>query len=104
MIDVLTLDEHRPHDAGPVICARCQHIWTAVRPAGANSLECPKCEAHMGFSHLGLLALPEAVLGDECCGQVDSAGVCCAPACIRGSALKLIDTIRLAYHLEHDTQ
>lgn len=28
-------------------------------------------------------------LGDgKCCGQIDSAGVCCAPACIFGEALK----------------
>lgn len=102
MVGVVTLDERRPHEAGPVICARCQHIWIAVRPSGANGLECPSCGAGMGFAHLELLALPEAVLGDECCGQVDSAGICCAPACIRGQALKLVDTIRLAYHLEHD--
>lgn len=101
MSEVVTLDEHRQHEAGPVICHRCHHIWTAVRPSGANQLECPRCQARMGFTLHGLLALPEAVLGDECCGQVDSSGVCLAPACIRGSALKLVDTIRLAYHLEH---
>lgn len=48
-----------------------------------------------------MLAAAEMVLGDECCGQVDSVGVCCAPACIRGTALKLIDSIRHAYFLEH---
>lgn len=39
--------------------------------------------------------------GDECCGQVDGAGACCAPACIRGAALKLIENNRQAYELEH---
>lgn len=104
MSDVITLDDHRPHEAGPVICARCQHSWVAVRPIGATGLECPKCEAQAGMSFLGMLMLPECVLGDECCGQVDGDGVCCAPACIRGTVLKLIDTIRLAYWLEHDTK
>ena len=101
MTDILTLDEHRPHEAGPVICARCQHHWVAVRPSGATGLECPKCGAAMGMSLLGLLHLPETVLGDDCCGELDHQGVCCAPACTRGTALKLIDTIRLVYLLEH---
>ena len=101
MADVVGIDEHRPHDAGPVVCARCQHTWVAVRPSGATSLECGKCGAHMGGSLLGFLMLPEFVIGDDCCGQTDNVGTCCAPACIRGTALKLIDTIRLAYNLEH---
>lgn len=99
--EIVTLDDNRPHIAGPVVCTRCQHSWVAVRPRGVIFLECPKCGAHRGTGFMTMLAAADQILGDECCGQVDSAGVCCAPACIRGEALKLIDTIRLAYFLEH---
>lgn len=101
MSDVLQLDEHRPHEQGPVICARCQHTWVAVRPVGVTHMECPNCGAGVGMSLLGLLTMPETMLGDECCGQTDGAGICAAPACLRGTALKLVDTIRLVYWLEH---
>ena len=100
--EIVSLDENRPHVAGPVICARCQHSWVAVRPVGVVFLECPKCEARFGTDFMTMLEAADQFLGDtECCGQVDSEGVCCAPACLRGTALKLIETIRLAYLLEH---
>ncbi len=99
--NVVSLDENRPHVAGPVVCTRCEHSWVAVRPVGVIFLECPKCGAHRGTSFMMMLAAADQILGDECCGQVDGAGVCCAPACIRGTALRLIDTIRKAYFLEH---
>ena len=101
MSDIVALDDHRPHMTGPVVCLRCDHSWIAVRPLGVIFLECPKCGAHRGTGFMTMLAAAEMVLGDECCGQVDNAGVCCAPACIRGTALKLIDSIRHAYFLEH---
>ena len=101
MSDVVSLDAHRPHEAGPVVCTRFKHSWVAVRLLGVIFLECPKCGAHRGTGFMTMLAAADQILGDECCGQVDSAGVCCAPACIRGDALKLIDSIRLAYWLEH---
>ncbi len=104
MSDVVTLDDMRPHMQGPVVCTRCQHSWTAVRPRGTGYLECPKCGAIAGGSLTLMLGYAEYVLGDDCCGQVDSAGTCCAPACIRGTALKLIDCIRLAYALEHPNE
>ena len=99
---VISLDEHRPHWSGPVVCNRCGWSWVAVRPVGTGLMECSKCGSISGASLSYMLALPEAFLGDQCCGQVDSAGTCCAPACIRGEALKLIDRIRLAYALEHE--
>lgn len=99
--NVVSLDENRPHVSGPVVCTRCEHSWVAVRPVGVIFLECPKCGAHRGTSFMMMLAAADQILGDECCGQVDGAGVCCAPACIRGTALRLIDTIRKAYFLEH---
>jgi hypothetical protein len=101
MSDVVNLDEHRPHQAGPVVCLRCDYTWVAVRPLGVIFLECPKCGAQRGTGFMTMLVAADMVLGDECCGQVDSAGVCCAPTCIRGTVLKLIDSIRVAYFLEH---
>ena len=99
--NIVSLDENRPHAAGPVVCGRCQHSWVAVRPVGVIWCECPKCGAMFGASFMMHMAAFETHLGDECCGQKDSAGVCAAPACIRGTALKGVDTIRLAYFLEH---
>lgn len=31
------------YDVSNVICRKCGHIWTAVRPTDAKPLECPKC-------------------------------------------------------------
>ncbi|WWT39925.1 hypothetical protein [Microcystis phage Mwe-JY08] len=101
MTEIVSLDEHRPHDVGPVVCTRCSYSWVAVRPRGVMFLECPKCSAQRGASFMTMVTSADEILGDECCGQVDSAGTCCAPACIRGTALNLIDSIRLAYFLEH---
>lgn len=98
---IISLDDHRPHMAGPVVCARCLHTWISVRPAGELDLECPACGAMAGADLQALLATPEALLGDECCGQVDSAGTCCTPACIRGTALRAIAAIKIAYQMEH---
>ena len=90
MTDVVDLDAHRPHLSGPVLCLRCQHEWVSVRPVDTPpGLECPQCGAMMGYSFGNVPAAFAVMLGDECCGQVDRAGVCAAPACIRGTALKL---------------
>ena len=99
--DLINIADYRPHEQGPVVCTRCQYSWVAVRPTGVIYLECPKCGAHRATGFMTMLAAADQLLGDDCCGQVDSDGVCCAPACIRGDALKLIDCIRLAYFLEH---
>lgn len=99
--DIVNIASHRPNIAGPVVCTRCSHTWVAVRPVGVIFLECPSCGAHRGTGFMTMLAAADQILGDECCGQVDSNGTCCAPACIRGDAMKLIDAIRLAYFLEH---
>lgn len=87
--NLVDLDDHRPHIAGPVLCLRCENEWTAVRQLGAEALECPKCSAMMGYGWSNVRNAFKVVLGEECCGQVDSDGVCCAPACTYGSALKL---------------
>lgn len=104
MDNVAQIDEYRSYKAGPVVCTRCQYSWVAVRPAGVIFLECPSCGAQRGTGFMTMLAAADQILGDECCGQVDSNGTCYAPACIRGTALKLIDTIRLAYFLEMDAR
>ena len=101
MTDIVGLDEHRPHISGPVACTRCRHKWTAVRPVGADLLECPACGAIRGVSLDTMLHKPHLILGAECCGQRDSDGVCAAPACLYGDALMLIQCLRDAYSLEH---
>ena len=101
MTDIVKLDEHRPHISGPVACTRCRHEWTAVRPVGADLLECPACGAIRGVSLDTMLHKPHLILGAECCGQRDSDGVCAAPACLYGDALMLIQCIRDASHLEY---
>jgi hypothetical protein len=75
----------------------------SVRPVGTDLLDCPRCQAQAGANLDTLLSQPEQFLGEYCCGQVDSDGVCCAPACIRGTALRLIRAIRTAYGQEHAT-
>ncbi len=32
-------------EVGTVRCSVCGHKWVAVRPAGTEKLECPKCHA-----------------------------------------------------------
>lgn len=83
------LDEHRPHVSGPVLCLRCEHEWVSVRPVGTHPMECPKCHAMMGYAWSNVRNGFKALMGEECCGQVDSDGICLAPACTYGSALKL---------------
>lgn len=46
--NIVSLDDHRPHDARYVVCMRCVHDWTAVFPVGVNRLECPKCRKLWG--------------------------------------------------------
>lgn len=101
MSNLVDLGNHRPHEAGPVVCVRCSHEWVAVRPAGTGLLECPKCGAERGASLAAMLSQPEAFIGDECCGQLDASGICAAPACIRGDLLKLIGAMRVVYASEH---
>jgi hypothetical protein len=80
---------------GPACCLRCLYVWHAVRPASALALECPACGAARGYGADELLAAPRLALGDECCGQKDSADTCVAPACLMGDALKAFNALRL---------
>lgn len=43
MADVIDLDAHRPHYAGPCSCLSCTHEWVGVVPVGAKHLECSVC-------------------------------------------------------------
>lgn len=98
---VIDLDAQRPHVAGPVICLRCAHEWVAVRPVGTHPMECARCSAMMGYSWSNIREGFTALLGQECCGQVDSDGICMVPACIRGSALKLATLVHRLGIIEH---
>jgi hypothetical protein len=46
--DVIELDAHRPHYAGPCSCLKCGHEWTGVVPIGTDILECAACGAMQG--------------------------------------------------------
>lgn len=100
MPEVIDLSAHRPHEVGPVVCLRCSHNWVAVRPAGTSFLECPRCRASRGASLATMLSKAAEILGEECCGQTDCDGTCAAPACLRGEALKLVESIEAAVQLE----
>jgi len=65
---IVDLDAQRPHVAGPVLCLRCEHEWVAVRPVGTHPMECPKCQAMMGYSWSNVRSGLSALLGEECCG------------------------------------
>lgn len=103
MSDIVDLNEHRPHVSGPVVCTRCRHKWVAVRPVGADLLECPACGVNRGASLYTMLHKPHFILGSECCEQRDSEGRCAAPACLYGDALMLVHCIRDALMLEGRT-
>lgn len=101
MEDVIDLDSRMPHVAGPVLCFRCEHEWIGVRRTGDYPLECPKCGAMMGYSWSNVRDVFKVVLGDDCCGQVDRYGSCCAPSCTYGSALKLAILVHRLGIMEH---
>ena len=100
---IISLDEHIPHIAGPVVCTRCLHNWVAVRPVDTVLMECPACGASRGANLDTMLDKPHTILGDQCCGQRDGDGACAAPACFYGDVLRLIHAIRDAYLFEHGT-
>lgn len=102
MSNVKNIDDARPHMAGPVICFRCEREWVSVRPVGEYPLECPSCGAMMGYSWSNVRAVFDDLLGQECCGQKDADGVCLAPACVRGQAMKLATLVHRLGFLEHN--
>jgi len=48
MADVIELDAHRPHYAGPCSCLKCAREWVGVVPETTEVLECPSCGALAG--------------------------------------------------------
>lgn len=44
--NVVSLDEHRPHNASYVACMDCGHDWPCVHPPEVVDFECPNC-GHM---------------------------------------------------------
>jgi hypothetical protein len=51
MGEVTSIDEHRPHYAGPCSCLKCTHEWTGVVPLIAKDLECPSCGEMRGVMY-----------------------------------------------------
>lgn len=48
MSEVIDLDAHRPHYAGPCSCLKCKHEWTGVAMTTTRLLECPSCREMNG--------------------------------------------------------
>ena len=78
--NVVSLDENRPHVAGPVVCTRCEHSWVAVRPVGVIFLECPKCGAHRGTSFMMMLAAADQTLATNAADRWTGVACCARPA------------------------
>jgi hypothetical protein len=49
--EVTSLDERRPHYAGPCACLNCAREWTGVVPLAAKELECPSCGEMRGVMY-----------------------------------------------------
>lgn len=80
MGEVVSLDERRPHLAGPAKCLECKHEWTAVTPVGTANLECPSCNLPKGVL-VGLVGPSDGVVWTCNCGcdlfYIERKGVCC---------------------------
>lgn len=48
MAEIHSIDEAKPHTAGPAVCLSCKHEWTAVIVVGVDDVECPECGMHKG--------------------------------------------------------
>ena len=46
--NVITLDDHRPHQSTYVACLACGKDWVAVAPADVVHFECPVCRVLCG--------------------------------------------------------
>jgi hypothetical protein len=47
--NVVSLDDHRPHATGPVVCLACKHSWVATALATVSTFECPSCGLFKGI-------------------------------------------------------
>lgn len=102
---VTNLDDQRPHYAGPMICLRCFDKSINVRPVAMDEpCECGSCGARRVWSLDGMLGNVDEILGGECCGDVDSQGVCASPACLYGETRKLVHAISDMIEAEYGQQ
>lgn len=46
--NIITLDDHRPHQSSYVACLECAKDWFAVAPADTVHFQCPKCRKLSG--------------------------------------------------------
>ncbi len=46
--NVVSLDDHRPHNASYCACIECAHDWPCIHPPEVVEFECPKCRAMAG--------------------------------------------------------
>jgi len=46
--NIVSIDDHRPHETGYAACMECGADWVAVVPKGVTLLECFKCNALAG--------------------------------------------------------
>lgn len=46
--NVVSLDEHRPHNASYCACIQCAADWSCVHPPEVTEFECPKCKKMTG--------------------------------------------------------
>lgn len=69
MGNVVSLNDHRPHNFGPAKCLGCKHEWYAVVLAPEKEcLECPECGKFKG-EFVGNCSPPEDELIYQCqCG------------------------------------
>lgn len=46
-MNVVSIDDYKPHKVSMVVCLKCYKRWVAVRPEGTMlvELECPNCGA-----------------------------------------------------------
>ena len=66
MGDVVSLQEYRPHLAGPARCLHCHHEWQAASEVGVFAgLECPECHLEKGV-RAGLVYPAESMWHCEC--------------------------------------
>ena len=41
--NVISIEDHMPHETQSIRCFKCNHDWVAVFPEGTTELECPNC-------------------------------------------------------------
>lgn len=48
-MNIVNLQDYKPHLSGEAMCLQCEKKWMAVTPTGTvEGLECPECHAFKG--------------------------------------------------------